>query len=183
MALSELRCVPFRELLVLFLCVRQYGTRLDPTRHDRHRCVAGTKETCRSTSISFGQKEASRICAIDFRFWCFSLLVLCLHCITLYCNKSKVAYHLAKLGVQDVLLLERDRLTSGTTWHAAGLMVRTAMLCVSLLPVGMRTVQRSALSSRGVVLYGVLIAHYDSSSLLFSPRVVCAIDRTRSGAW
>ena len=32
-----------------------------------------------------------------------------------------VAYHLAKLG-EDVLLLERDRLTSGTTWHAAGLL-------------------------------------------------------------
>jgi len=33
-----------------------------------------------------------------------------------------VAYHLAHLGVTDVVLLERDRLTSGTTWHAAGLM-------------------------------------------------------------
>jgi heterotetrameric sarcosine oxidase gamma subunit len=33
-----------------------------------------------------------------------------------------VAYHLALLGVPDVVLLERDRLTSGTTWHAAGLM-------------------------------------------------------------
>ena len=32
-----------------------------------------------------------------------------------------VAYHLAKRGLSDVLLLERDRLTSGTTWHAAGL--------------------------------------------------------------
>ncbi len=32
-----------------------------------------------------------------------------------------VAYHLAKLGWRDVLLLERKRLTSGTTWHAAGL--------------------------------------------------------------
>ena len=32
-----------------------------------------------------------------------------------------VAYHLAEAG-EDVLLLERDRLTSGTTWHAAGLM-------------------------------------------------------------
>ncbi|MDP3761164.1 MAG: FAD-dependent oxidoreductase [Ramlibacter sp.] len=31
------------------------------------------------------------------------------------------AYHLAKLGVTDVLLLEQGRLTSGTTWHAAGL--------------------------------------------------------------
>ncbi|MBK7579321.1 MAG: GcvT family protein [Myxococcales bacterium] len=34
-----------------------------------------------------------------------------------------VAYHLAHLGVREVVLLERDRLTSGTTWHAAGLMV------------------------------------------------------------
>ncbi len=32
-----------------------------------------------------------------------------------------VAYHLAKLGWRDVLLLERKQLTSGTTWHAAGL--------------------------------------------------------------
>src|SRR5215470_5507058 len=35
---------------------------------------------------------------------------------------SSVAYHLAHAGVPDVVLLERDRLTSGTTWHAAGLM-------------------------------------------------------------
>jgi 4-methylaminobutanoate oxidase (formaldehyde-forming) len=34
-----------------------------------------------------------------------------------------VAYHLAQMGCRDVVLLERDRLTSGTTWHAAGLMV------------------------------------------------------------
>ena len=32
-----------------------------------------------------------------------------------------VAYHLAKLGRTDVLLLEQGKLTSGTTWHAAGL--------------------------------------------------------------
>ena len=32
-----------------------------------------------------------------------------------------VAYHLTRLGWQDVVLLERKRLTSGTTWHAAGL--------------------------------------------------------------
>src|SRR5882762_3876076 len=31
------------------------------------------------------------------------------------------AYHLAKLGCSDVLLLEQGRLTCGTTWHAAGL--------------------------------------------------------------
>jgi 4-methylaminobutanoate oxidase (formaldehyde-forming) len=34
-----------------------------------------------------------------------------------------VAYHLAHMGWKDVVLLERDQLTSGTTWHAAGLMV------------------------------------------------------------
>ena len=34
-----------------------------------------------------------------------------------------VAYHLTRLGWRDVLLLERDQLTSGTTWHAAGLIV------------------------------------------------------------
>ncbi len=31
------------------------------------------------------------------------------------------AYHLAQLGYKDVLLLERHQLTSGSTWHAAGL--------------------------------------------------------------
>ncbi|MDQ1603698.1 MAG: hypothetical protein QOE01_1543, partial [Actinomycetota bacterium] len=35
---------------------------------------------------------------------------------------TSLAYHLAHLG-EDVVLLERDRITSGTTWHAAGLMV------------------------------------------------------------
>ncbi|MEI7742456.1 MAG: FAD-dependent oxidoreductase [Chloroflexota bacterium] len=33
-----------------------------------------------------------------------------------------LAYNLADMGCTDVVLLERDRLTSGTTWHAAGLM-------------------------------------------------------------
>jgi 4-methylaminobutanoate oxidase (formaldehyde-forming) len=32
-----------------------------------------------------------------------------------------IAYHLAKIGWGDVVLLERKQLTSGTTWHAAGL--------------------------------------------------------------
>ncbi len=36
---------------------------------------------------------------------------------------TSVAYHLAHMGWKEVLLIERDRLTSGTTWHAAGLMV------------------------------------------------------------
>ncbi len=32
-----------------------------------------------------------------------------------------IAYHLTKLGITDVVLLERKALTCGTTWHAAGL--------------------------------------------------------------
>eukprot|EP00975_Prorocentrum_lima_P012391 2626907-Prorocentrum_lima.AAC.1 len=36
---------------------------------------------------------------------------------------TSVAYHLAKRGCESVLLLESHRLTAGTTWHAAGLMV------------------------------------------------------------
>ncbi len=35
-----------------------------------------------------------------------------------------IAYHLAKLGITDVLLLERKQLTCGTTWHAAGLVTQ-----------------------------------------------------------
>ena len=35
-----------------------------------------------------------------------------------------VAYHLGKKGWSDVLLLERKKLTSGTTWHAAGLIAQ-----------------------------------------------------------
>ena len=34
-----------------------------------------------------------------------------------------IAYHLTKIGGQDVVLLERKQLTCGTTWHAAGLIV------------------------------------------------------------
>ena len=34
---------------------------------------------------------------------------------------TSVAYHLAKRGCKDVLLVEKDELTSGATWHAAGL--------------------------------------------------------------
>ena len=36
---------------------------------------------------------------------------------------TSIAYHLADMGWKDTVLLERDKLTSGTTWHAAGLMV------------------------------------------------------------
>jgi glycine cleavage system aminomethyltransferase T/glycine/D-amino acid oxidase-like deaminating enzyme len=40
---------------------------------------------------------------------------------------TSVAYHLTKLGVTDVVLLERKELTAGTTWHAAGLITSAGM--------------------------------------------------------
>lgn len=35
-----------------------------------------------------------------------------------------IAYHLAREGRKDIVVLERSKLTSGTTWHAAGLVRR-----------------------------------------------------------
>ncbi|MCH9844151.1 MAG: FAD-binding oxidoreductase, partial [Alphaproteobacteria bacterium] len=32
-----------------------------------------------------------------------------------------IAYHLAKMGWRDIVMLERKQISSGTTWHAAGL--------------------------------------------------------------
>ncbi|OXB80888.1 UNVERIFIED_CONTAM: hypothetical protein H355_016905 [Colinus virginianus] len=37
------------------------------------------------------------------------------------CVGVSLAYHLAKAGLRDVLLLEKSELTAGSTWHAAGL--------------------------------------------------------------
>jgi heterodisulfide reductase subunit A-like polyferredoxin len=36
---------------------------------------------------------------------------------------NSVAYHLGQMGMKDVVLLEQQQITAGTTWHAAGLMV------------------------------------------------------------
>jgi len=57
------------------------------------------------------------------------------------------AYHLTKLGIADVLLLEQGRLTCGTTWHAAGL-------------VGQMRPNRSMtrMSKYGIELYATLEA-------------------------
>ena len=35
-----------------------------------------------------------------------------------------IAYHLAREGRKNIIVLERSKLTSGTTWHAAGLVRR-----------------------------------------------------------
>lgn len=46
---------------------------------------------------------------------------------------TSIAYHLAELGWQDIVVLERDKLTSGTTWHAAGLIASAGMSTETLL--------------------------------------------------
>ena len=50
-----------------------------------------------------------------------------------------VAYHLAKRGWSDVVLLERKKLTSGTTWHAAGL-VRASLYTANMTRLAKYTV-------------------------------------------
>lgn len=44
-----------------------------------------------------------------------------------------IAYHLGRLGLRDVVVLERDKLTSGTTWHAAGLIASAGMSSDTLI--------------------------------------------------
>ena len=51
-----------------------------------------------------------------------------------------VAYHLAKLGWRDVVLLERKQLSCGTTWHAAGL-VRAMLYTVNLTKLAQYTAE------------------------------------------
>ena len=57
---------------------------------------------------------------------------------------SSVAYHLSKLGWTDVVVLERHALTSGTSWHAAGLVSQVrgshAMTAIAQLNVPLDTV-------------------------------------------
>lgn len=57
---------------------------------------------------------------------------------------NSIAYHLAKMGMKDVLLLEQSQLTSGTSWHAAGLMVTFGSL--SQASVDIRTYTRDLYS-------------------------------------
>ncbi|MFO1324074.1 MAG: FAD-dependent oxidoreductase [Burkholderiales bacterium] len=60
---------------------------------------------------------------------------------------ASTAYHLAKLGITDVVLLEQGRLTCGTTWHAAGLVGQTRA-----------TRNATRMSQYGIELYSTLEA-------------------------
>ena len=56
-----------------------------------------------------------------------------------------IAYHLGRLGCGDVLLLERDRLTSGSSWHAAGIVgpLRASMNLTTLARYGIELFGRT----------------------------------------
>ena len=63
---------------------------------------------------------------------------------------TSCAYHLAKFGWKDVVLLERDQLTSGTTWHAAGLMGQlgaSSTICLLYTSPSPRDVEESRMPS------------------------------------
>ncbi|XP_074618292.1 pyruvate dehydrogenase phosphatase regulatory subunit, mitochondrial-like isoform X5 [Acropora palmata] len=71
---------------------------------ERKRCCFGTSQQRHLNSDASLPKEAEIVI-------CGGGIVGC-----------SVAYHLAKLGWRDVLLLEQGSLTCGTTWHAVGLL-------------------------------------------------------------
>src|SRR3954466_5854333 len=60
---------------------------------------------------------------------------------------ASAAYHLTKLGITDVVLLEQGKLTCGTTWHAAGLVGQTRA-----------TRNATRMSRYGIELYSTLEA-------------------------
>jgi glycine/D-amino acid oxidase-like deaminating enzyme len=57
---------------------------------------------------------------------------------------ASIAYHLATAGLTDVVLIERGRLTNGTTWHAAGLVsqVRGSHALTALTKINAATYER-----------------------------------------
>ncbi|NWT37925.1 SARDH protein, partial [Chroicocephalus maculipennis] len=64
----------------------------------------------------------------------------------------QTTYHLVKQGVTNVVLLERDRLTSGTTWHTAGLLwqLRPSDVEVELLAHTREVVSRELPAETGL---------------------------------
>jgi glycine/D-amino acid oxidase-like deaminating enzyme len=76
---------------------------VNPTLSDIHRKFSSSPPTT-PASVSAHFPTQSRVCIIG------GGVIGC-----------SVAYHLAKLGWKDIVLLERGQLSCGTTWHAAGL--------------------------------------------------------------
>ena len=56
---------------------------------------------------------------------------------------NSIAYHLGKIGITNTVLLERKQLTSGTTWHAAGLVGLATLHVVEAADHGFDVLVRS----------------------------------------
>jgi glycine cleavage system aminomethyltransferase T/glycine/D-amino acid oxidase-like deaminating enzyme len=92
------------------------------------------------------------------------------------------AYHLAKLGWKDVVLLERSQLTAGTTWHAAGLVEAGGFFGETMIEMTKYTLDLySALESETGLATGFndvgMINVVSTSSRLEEFRRIAAYDR------
>ena len=87
------------------------------------------------------------------------------------------AYHLAKLGWTDVVILERKQLTSGTTWHAAGLVVCGGFYTETMLELAhytrelYRNLEKETGVSTGFKPIGYIQAASSASRLRFLRRL------------
>uniref|UniRef100_A0A8C7W1D8 Sarcosine dehydrogenase, mitochondrial n=1 Tax=Oncorhynchus mykiss TaxID=8022 RepID=A0A8C7W1D8_ONCMY len=80
-------------------------------------CRPALSPLCRSATTSRRYSSSSEnvvLLYVPFKKTTTFKQISCLGCQTVY--------HLAKMGMTNVVLLERDRLTAGTTWHTAGLL-------------------------------------------------------------
>lgn len=111
---------------------------------------------------------------------------------------ASVAYHLAALGRRDVLLVERNTIASGTSWHAAGLVVRARAthaltelashsvdlyarlheetgVAVNLEQPGSLTVARTAGRLDELKLNAIIARHHDVPAEIVSPERVAEL--------
>ncbi len=100
---------------------------------------------------------------------------------------ASVAYHLGHAGWSDTVLLERDRLTSGTTWHAAGLMVTFGSMSETSTAMRMYTrdlysrLEAETGQATGFAPVGLIESAYDQGRLEEYRRVaafnrLCGVD-------
>ena len=80
---------------------------------------------------------------------------------------ASTAYHLAKLGITHVVLLEQGKLTCGTTWHAAGLVGQTRA-----------TRNATRMSQYGIELYSTL---EQETGLATGSRPACQLTSAQAG--
>ena len=96
-----------------------------------------------------------------------------------------VAYHLTKLGISDIVLLERRQLTCGTTWHAAGLVSQlgaTATITklrkysLDLFPISISPYTSSVETWTNLIFFLFFFEYFFRvSSKLYTPKMLLSI--------